>query len=130
MRTLGQFKETSKLEVYSLDSLRVAVQEQINILEDRMKKETGYVIAGYGGETLYSYIGADLGYMGACLVPYYNDPVVYTSQYDADYLSSSMHYQNGGNERIHLRSMDVKQYFSLVIENLNKTLQAIDSLKV
>ena len=39
MRILGQFKETSKLEVYSLDSLRVAVQEQINILEDRMKKK-------------------------------------------------------------------------------------------
>lgn len=118
----------TKLEINSLEALRDAILQQIGVLELRRKRENGFVIAGYGGKTLYSYVGNSMGYMGACLCPCSSNPVIFDDENNASRLASSLDYRNGRNERILLRVWSASSYYASIAVYLNETIKAIDSL--
>lgn len=118
----------TKLEINSLEALRAALIQRIGTLYRRCDYEDGWVIAGYGGETLYAYVGLGCGYMGACLAPCSITPLVYDTEDDAKLFVQKMDYKNGRLERIHLRAWKACSYYKVVIAELEKSIKAIDSL--
>lgn len=118
----------TKLEINSLEALRDAILQQIGVLELRSKREDGFVIAGYGGETLYSYVGSGMGYMGACICPCSSNPMIFDDEDRASSRASSMDYRNGHYERICLRVWSASSYYSTIRLYLNEAIKAIDSL--
>lgn len=118
----------TKLEINSLEALRASINEAIENLKLKSEREDGWVIAGYGGETLYAYVGLGGGYMGACLAPCSISPLVFSSEVEAKLYAEPLDYRNGRFERIHLRPWSANSYFTLIIEELKKTIKTIDSL--
>lgn len=118
----------TKLEINSLEALREAIAQQIIVMNFRIKNEDGFVIAGYGGETLYSYVGSGMGYMGACLLPCASNPMIFNDEDGAERLAASLDYKNGRNEIIWLNVWRAKDYYTSIVKYLDKTIKAIDSL--
>lgn len=119
----------TKLEINSLESLRTAIIEVISRLSIKIEEDKDcWVIAGYGGETMYAYVGIDRGYMGACLVPCSSSPIVFCSECEAETYAKTMDYRNGHLEPIRLQAMTAPSYYSFIIKEFEKTVKAIDSL--
>lgn len=119
----------TKVEINSLESLRTAVIENISILTRKIETDKDcWVIAGYGGETMYAYVGIDKGYMGACLVPCSSSPLLFNEEYEAEEYAKHLIYTNGRMEPIRLKAMTSNLYYSFIIKELKKSIKAIDSL--
>lgn len=117
----------TKLKINSVEALRAVIFESIEILKLLSEKD-GWVIAGCRGDSLYAFVGHGCGYMGACLAPYAMSAVIFSSETEATLLAEKMDYRNEHLKRIHLRAWSANSYFTLIIENLEKTIEAIDSL--
>lgn len=119
----------TKLEINSLEHLRTAIVENISALNRKIETDKGcWVIAGYGGETMYAYIGIGNGYMGACVAPCSSSPLVFSSECEAESYAQTMNYRNGRLEPIHLKARTAPSYYSYIIKELEKTIKVIDSL--
>lgn len=118
----------TKLEINSLKVLRTVIVENIRTLTRKSENEDGWVIAGYGGDTMYAYVGIGCGYMGACLSPWSRHPMVFDSETEAIVYAEPMDYENGRMEHINLSAMSASSYYQLIINELEKTIKAIDSL--
>lgn len=118
----------TKFEINSLEALRAALVQSINTLNCRCDYEDGWVVAGYGGETLYAYVGIGCGCMGACLVPYAITPLVCNSEDEAETYAKSMDYKTGLLEPIHLRVWSACTYYKIVIAELERCIKVIGSM--
>lgn len=119
----------TKLEINSLESLRTAIIENISRLRHKIETDKdNWVIAGYGGETMYAYVGIDKGYMGACLVPCSSSPLLFNEECEAEEYAKHLVYTNGRMEPIRLKAMTAPFYYSFVIIELEESIKAIDSL--
>lgn len=118
-----------KLEINSLEALRKSIDDAINALVAKSRQDNdAWVIAGLGGKTMYAYVGAGNGYMGACLVPCSCSPLVFKSESIAQSYAKSMDYRNGALEPIQLKAMKASSYYGFVIGELEKTIETINSL--
>ena len=58
-----------------------------------LKASEGYVVAGFGGDTYYCYVGDGRGFQGSCFFPACVDAVVFDTEKEAQDLlaSASVH---------------------------------------
>lgn len=110
---------------------RKSVIEQLNnvkeVVSEKMSKP-GYVVAGYGGDTYYAYVGSGRGYEGAALTPVSYSPVIFNSQRAAQREANNGTYRNGRGELIRLEVVEASEYFAKVLESINKNIKFIQNL--
>lgn len=98
-------------------------QMEIAAIDLAAKKERKcFVIAGYAGDTLYSYVAGHHGYQGADLIPEAHNPQEFTLDEAKVFLRSCGIYRNGHNEIIHLQPMPASDYYSIVLKNLHRCI--------
>lgn len=89
---------------------------------------TGYVVAGYGGNTYYCFVGPGHGFNGAALVPMSKYPVIFDAYQDAKCEAYNGIYKNGRNEVIELEVIEAGAYFSRIHEIIEQSLQELKKL--
>lgn len=104
-------------------------QELIEKLQQRQEEllkkfdAEGYVVAGYGGDTLYTFVGEGRGYKGAALTPVSINPVIFNSERAAQREADNGTYRNGRDEVIGLQVMTAKAYFADLYDRLTKNIE-------
>ena len=92
-------------------------QEYIERLRERQAKlvkkfnTKGYVVAGYGGDVYYCYVGKGRGFDGAALVPQGQRPHIFSTREEAYREAHNGTYRNGHGDVIELRVVDAGPYF-------------------
>lgn len=81
-----------------------------------------YVVAGYGGDTLYSYVAGHKGYNGADLIPEAHNPQEFSLDEAKIFIRDCGFYKNGRDEKILLQPMPAADYYSIVLKNLNRCI--------
>ena len=94
----------------------------------RKRKAKGYVVAGYGGETYYCFVGAGNGYQGAALVPESLVPVVFKTEKDAEHEAYNGIYRNGNDQLIKLEAVKASEYFSKMHERYREIIEQIENM--
>ena len=107
-------------------------QEKIlNDLRERQKElegkfsAKGFVVAGYGGDTYYAYIGEGRGFGGAALAPISWKPVIFDTQEAARKEAYNGTYRNGANELIRLKVIGASHYFRTIHGIIEKNIRMI-----
>lgn len=81
-----------------------------------------YVVAGYGGDTLYSYVPGHKGYKGADLIPEAHNPQEFSLDEAKVFIRDCGFYKNGRDEKIHLQPMPATDYYSIVLCHLKRCI--------
>ena len=90
--------EYSKEQKEYISAMRKAIEQS-----KELKKSTGWVVAGFGGETYYCYVGEGNGYQGSCFYPMTNRAVVFDTEKEAqDHCYTG--FRNGNGKTIFLTS--------------------------
>lgn len=95
-------------------------QEYIERLRERQaelvkKFDTkGYVVAGFGGDVYYCYVGKYIGFNGAALVPQGRRPHIFSTREEAYREAHNGTYRNGHGKVIELRVVDAGAYFRYI----------------
>lgn len=97
------------------------LQERQEYLRSMFGTE-GFVVAGYGGDTYYAYVGVGNGFNGAALLPISSKPVVFDTLKDARKEAVNGFYRNGHNDLIVLRAVKADTYFRRIYEIFEKNL--------
>lgn len=119
----------TKLEINSLETLRTTINERIIDLNLKIEADKNYwVIAGYSDEILYAYVGIGRGCMGGCLIPCSSSPLVFDSECKAETCVQDMDYMDNSLKPIRMEVYCAPYYYSIIVEELMKTIKAIDSL--
>lgn len=119
----------TKLEINSLEALRTAIFERLKTLNRKVNTYKDYwVVAGYGGETMYAYVGIDDGYFGSGLAACSARPLLFKDDCEANSFANNLHFYTQRFEPINLQAHKASSYFSFVIKELEKALQTIDTL--
>lgn len=84
----------------------------------------GYVVAGFGGDTFYAYVGKGKGYEGAELAPKSISPVVFESGYLANQVIYGT-YKNGRGDVIRLKAMEASKYFAKLHEDITELIAQV-----
>lgn len=87
------------------------------------KESKGFVVAGNGGDTLYTFVGEGRGYKGAALTPVSINPVIFNSERAAQREADNGTYRNGRDEVIGLQVMTAKAYFADLYDRLTKNIE-------
>ena len=85
----------------------------------------GYVVAGYGGETYYAFIGEGKGFQGAALSPMSHNPVIFDTIEAARKEVYNGTYRNGADEVIKLKVIGASHHFRTVYGMLQKNIEMI-----
>lgn len=89
---------------------------------------TGYVIAGYGGDTYYCFVGPGRGFNGAALVPMSKYPKIFDTYQDAKIEAYRGIYKNGRNDVIELEVIKAGAYFRIIHTIIEHSLQALKEM--
>lgn len=109
-------------------------QEYIEILRERqaqlVKKfnTKGYVVAGYGGDVYYCYIGKGRGYDGAALVPQGQSPHIFSMREEAYREAHNGTYRNRHGKVIELRVVDAGDYFRYIHCLIERAIRIFEEL--
>ena len=109
-------------------------QECIERLQQRQDEllekfnETGYVVAGHGGNTYYCFVGKGHGYNGAALSPISRHPKIFDTYQDAAREAYNCIYMNGRNDIIELEVIKAGAYFRKIHSDIERNLQAIKEM--
>lgn len=109
-------------------------QEFIEKLQQRQNEllekfdATGYVVAGYGGNTYYCFVGENHGYNGAAIAPMSVHPKIFDTYHDAECKAYSDIYMNGRNDIIELEVIAAGTYFRRVHTMMERSLQTFKEL--
>lgn len=109
-------------------------QEFIEKLQQRQNElitkfdATGYVVAGYGGNTYYCFVGENHGYNGAALAPMSVHPKIFDTYHDAECKAYNGIYMNGRNDIIELEVIAAGTYFRRVHTMIEQNLQTFKDL--
>lgn len=98
------------------------LQQRQNELLEKFNA-TGYVVAGYGGETYYCFVGEGHGFNGAALSPISRHPKIFDTYKDAEYVAYNGIYMNGRNDIIELEVIKAGAYFRRVHTIIERALQ-------
>lgn len=106
-----------------IDLNELVNQMEIAAIDLAAKKERkSFVVAGYAGDTLYSYVSGHQGYKGADLIPEAHNPQEFTLNDAKMFLRDCGIYKNGRNEIVHLQPMPATDYYTIVLSNLHKCI--------
>lgn len=109
-------------------------QEYVDRLQQRQNEllekfnTTGYVVAGYGGNTYYCFVGKGHGFNGAVLAPMSRHPKIFDTYKDAEYEAYNGIYLNGYYEEIGLEVIEAGAYFRKIHAMIEKNLQTFKEL--
>ena len=102
-------------------------QEYIDGMENaisrakELKASEGYVVAGFGGDTYYCYVGDGNGYKGSCFFPMTTKAVIFDTEKEAqDHCYKG--YRNGNGDLLDLHPVKASEYFEERAESLQKSL--------
>lgn len=87
-----------------------------------------YVVAGYGGETYYCYVGEGNGYQGSPFFPMTTKVVCFGTEKEAQaHCYTGYRNGNGNGDLLDLHPVKASEYFTKVADSLQKQLDlAID----
>ena len=109
-------------------------QEYIERLRERqaqlVKKfnTKGYVVAGYGGNVYYCYVGKGIGFNGAALVPQGQRPHIFSMREEAYREAHNGTYRNGHGKVIELRVVDAGAYFRYIHCLIEREIRIFEEL--
>ena len=109
-------------------------QEYFDRLQQRQNEllakfdATGYVVAGFGGDTYYCFVGKGYGFNGAALAPMSRRPKIFDTYGVARYEACNGIYKNGRNEVIELEVIEAGAYFRRIHTIIEKNLQTFKEL--
>lgn len=109
-------------------------QEYVERLQQRqnelLKKfnAPGYVVAGFGGDTYYCFVGKGHGFNGAVLAPLSKHPKIFDTYKDAWREAYNGIYLNARNEEIELEVIKAGAYFRRIHTMIEKNLQTFKKL--
>ena len=89
---------------------------------------TGYVVAGFGGDTYYCFVGKGQGFDGAALAPMSGHPKIFDTYKEAEREAFNNIYLNGNYEEIELEVIEAGAYFSRIHAMIEKYLQSFKEL--
>lgn len=115
----------------NLEQARANVLEQLNRrldeIEAKMGKE-GFVVAGFGGDTYYTFVGQGRGLQGAALTPISINSVIFSSEQAARREANNGIYKNGSGDVIDLRVKKASEYFSYLHRQARETLESVKEI--
>ena len=109
-------------------------QEYVDRLRERQAqlvkkfKTKGYVVAGYGGDVYYCYVGKGKGFNGAALVPQGQRPHIFSIRKDAYREAHNGTYRNGHGKVIELRVVDAGAYFRYIHCLIDRGIRILEEL--
>ena len=109
-------------------------QEYIEKLRQRQEQlikkfdAKGYVVAGYGGDVYYCYVGKGRGFNGAALAPQSGRPHIFSMREDAYREAHNGTYKNGHGKVIELRVVDAGAYFRYIHCLIERCIRTIEEL--
>lgn len=109
-------------------------QEFIEKLQQRQNEllekfdATGYVVAGYGGNTYYCFVGENKGFNGAAIAPMSGNPKIFDTYHDAECKAYNGIYMNGRNDIIELEVIAAGTYFRRIHTMIERNLQTFKDL--
>lgn len=119
------------METKDLEQRRKAVLAQVyeNLasVEKKLQSE-GYVVAGYGGNTYYGYVGEGNGFQGAALTPVTSRPVIFNSRKAAERVANDGTYRNGGGDVIALEVVEAATYFRSVYDSIKEGIKLMEDV--
>ena len=101
-------------------------QEQNELL--KKFNATGYVVAGFGGDTYYCFVGYGHGFNGAALSPMSRHPKIFDAYKDAEREAYNGIYLNGRYEEIELEVIKAGAYYRRIHTMIEKNLQTFKEL--
>ena len=117
--------EYSKEQKEYISAMRKAIEQSRKAIEQskELKKSTGWVVAGFGGETYYCYVGEGNGYQGSCFYPMTNRAVVFDTEKEAqDHCYTGFRNGNGKGDLLKLYPVKASDYFAKVEDDLERQL--------
>lgn len=104
-----------------------ALEKAINQAKD-LKENSGFVAAGWGGETYYCYVGEGNGYQGGCFFPMTSKAVVFGTEKEAqDHCYTGYRNGNGKGDLLELHPVKASEFFEKVRDHYQKQLDwAVD----
>lgn len=106
--------------VEQLESAKAAIGEKL--------ETKGYVVAGYGGDTYYAYVGEGKGFQGAALTPVSGNPVVFDTVQAAKREANNGTYRNGRGNVVRLEVVEASAYFAKIYADLEKNIELVKEL--
>ena len=103
------------------------LQQRQNELIEKFNA-TGYVVAGYGGDTYYCFVGEGHGFNGAALSPISRHPKIFDTYKDAESVAYNGIYMNGRNDIIELEVIKAGAYFRRIHTMIEQSLQNFNEL--
>ena len=111
--------------------IRKRQQEIIEDLQKRQEKLAakfnahGFVVAGYGGDTYYTFVGVGRGFNGAALAPMSRNPRIFETRAEAQREANNGIYRNGRDEVIELKVIGASHYFRTIHGMIEKNIETI-----
>lgn len=109
-------------------------KEYVEKLRERQAQLTkkfnakGYVVAGYGADVYYCYVGKGRGFNGAALLPQGQRPHIFSTSEEAYSEAHNGTYRNGHGDVIELRVVDAGQYFRYIHCLIERCIRTIEEL--
>ena len=103
------------------------IQQRQNELLEKFNA-TGYVVAGYGGDTYYCFVGEGHGFNGAAIAPMSMHPKIFDTCQDAECKAYNFTYMNGRNDVIGLEVINAGAYFRRIHTIIERDLQTFKEL--
>lgn len=110
----------------NFEQARANVLEQLNSRLDKIEAKLGkegFVVAGFGGDTYYAFVGLGRGFQGAALTPISINPVIFSSEQAAQREANNGIYKNGMGDVIDLQVKKASEYFSYLHRQTRETLE-------
>ncbi len=106
----------------------IGAMKKAIIKADELKGSTGYVVAGFGGETYYCYVGEGNGYQGSCFFPMTVKAVVFGTEQEAqDHCYTGFRNGGGKGDLLDLHPVKASEFFDKVQDHYQKQLNwAVD----
>ena len=88
-----------------------------------LKASDGYVVAGFGGDTYYCYVGDGNGFDGSCFFPMTVSAIVFDTEKEAqDHCFTGFRNGNGKGDLLKLYPVKASDYFAKVEDDLERQL--------
>lgn len=113
-----------QIENYSTEQRHYIDMMQKDIDRARqLKKSAGFVVAGWGGDTYYCYVGEGNGYKGSSFFPMTTKAIIFNTEKEAqDHCYEGYRNGNGKGDLLDLHPVKASEYFDKVIESSEKSL--------
>lgn len=88
-----------------------------------LKASEGYVVAGFGGDTYYCYVGDGNGFDGSCFFPMTVSAIVFDTEKEAqDHCFTGYRNGNGKGDLLDLHPVKASDYFEKCLAHQEKSL--------